>query len=394
MSTELSKLGLKPLINAIGYSTPLGNGRLDDTVIDAMSDASRHFVSMTDLQVVVGRRIAEITHAEAAYVVSGAAAGLVLATAACIARLDPSLMNQLPHTSPDMPHTVVVHRSHRYDYDHAVRQAGAVLREVGFPNLTFPYELRDAIRDDTVAVLYRGDGSRNVVPLDEVVGMAHAAGVPVIVDAALTVPPVKNLWRFTDAGADLVVFSGGKAIGGPPASGFVAGRADLIASIALQHQDMDVRLETWAGEPFGVTDPPYQGIGRPMKIGKEQVVGLHAALDRYVERDHDADLRVWRERVVRIRDGVAKALPDLGMVIEEGIGDPANHVPQLRLDLGTRELAAAVSSRLMRRSVAIHANESALWAGSLIVVPTCIRDEEELTLVVALIEEISAVANI
>src|SRR5690606_10760398 len=129
----------------------------------------------------------------------------------------------LPHVDEAVPSVVVVHRAHRYDYDHAIRQAGARFREVGFPDLTFPYELEGAIRQDTAAVMFRGDGSKNVVPLPEVVRIAHDAGVPVIVDAALTVPPVENLWKFVDAGVDLVAFSGGKAIGGPPASGFVVG---------------------------------------------------------------------------------------------------------------------------------------------------------------------------
>lgn len=391
-SSNLRTFGLKSVVNAIGYSTPLGNGRLDEAVIEAMADASRHFMSIADLQSVVGRRIAEITHSEAGYVVSGAAAGLTLATAACITGLDPTLMNQLPHMSPELSTTVVVHRSHRYDYDHAVRQAGAALREVGFPNLTFPYELDDAIRDDTAAILYRGDGSRNVVPLDEVVEIGRARSVPVIIDAALTVPPVENLWRYSDAGADLVVFSGGKAIGGPPASGFVVGRADLIASIALQHQDMDVRIETWAGVSYGegLLNPPYQGIGRPMKIGKEQIVGLHVALDRYVGRDHEADLQHWRDQVVRIRDRMAAHLPHMTMTIEEGLGDPANYVPQLRLELGSRDHAAAVSRRLMQRNPSVYLNEGALWAGSLIIVPSCIRHEEEPLLIDALVNEISS----
>ncbi len=388
----LRTLGLKPVINAIGYSTPLGNGRLDETVINAMAEASRHFMSIAEIQRLVGRRLAEITHAEAGYVVSGAAAGLTLATAACIAGLNPSIMNRLPEIGSEVPSTVVVHRSHRYDYDHAVRQAGAKLREVGFPNLTFPYELNDAIRADTVAILFRGDGSRNVVPLPTVIQIARDRGIPVIVDAALTVPPVENLWRYTDAGADLVVFSGGKAIGGPPASGFVVGRAELIASIALQHQDMDVRIETWSRESYGpaVADPPYQGIGRPMKVGKEQILGLLVAVNRYIERDHTADLQSWRSQVIRIRDRLVAQLPDLAMEVEEGSGDPGNYVPQLRIDLGDKHQAARVSRLLAQRDPSVYCNEVALWKGSLTVVPSCVHEDEEPALVDALAEEISS----
>lgn len=389
--TRLRQLGLKPVINAIGYATPLGNGRLDEATIEAMVEGARHFVSIAELQKAVGRRLAEITHAEAGYVVSGAAAGLTLATAACIAGLNPSIMNRLPDAGPSVPRTVVVHRAHRYDYDHAVRQAGAELREVGFPNLTFPYELSEAIREDTVAVLFRGDGTRNVVPFGDVIEIARSRDVPVIVDAALTVPPVENLWRYIDNGADLVVFSGGKAIGGPPASGFVVGKADLIASIALQHQDMDVRVETWSKESYGqtVVDPPYQGIGRPMKVGKEQVLGLLTAINQYVERDHLAELEGWRAQVARIRDRLADEIPGLPTVIEEGSGDPPNYVPQLRLDLGSRGEAARVSRLLALRDPSVYCNEGGLWDGSLIVVPSCIREEEESELVKALVQEVS-----
>jgi D-glucosaminate-6-phosphate ammonia-lyase len=208
----------------------------------------------------------------------------------------------------------------------------------------------------------------------------------VIIDAALTVPPVENLWQYSDAGADLVVFSGGKAIGGPPASGFVVGRADLIASIALQHQDMDVRIETWGRDSYGedVVNPPYQGIGRPMKIGKEQIVGLHVALNRYIGRDHDADLQRWRDQVARIRDRVAEHMPHLVMTVEEGRGDPPNYVPQLRLELGSRDNAATLSRQLMHRNPSVYMNEAAIWAGSLIIVPSCVRDEEESLLIDAL----------
>lgn len=394
----LDRWGMTPIINAIGHATPLGNGRLDESVIDAMRDASRVFMSIARLQQLASLHLAEITHAEAGYAVSGAASGLTLATAACIAGLDPMRMNRLPDTSPDTPSTVVIHRIHRYDYDHAVRQAGAKLREVGFPNLTFPYELEAAILPDTAAVLFRGDGPRNVVPFQDVVSIAHARNVPVIVDAALSVPPVENLWSFIDGGADLVVFSGGKAIGGPPASGFVVGQRKLLASVALQHQDMDIRLETWPKTEITlnadqVSNPPYQGIGRPMKVGKEQIVGLLVALDRYLARDHRAELDMWSEQVDRIHDAISSRLPNLEMVVEVGGEDSDVYVPQLKLNLGSRGRAGRVSKALSERDPAIFCHESALWEGKLIVVPSCIRIYEEEPLVEALTAEITCLSD-
>ena len=382
-------LELTPVLNAVGYATPLGNGRLDEAVINGMASAAGRFMLISEIQSIASEQIAAITHAEAGYVVSGAAAGLALATAACLTGLDPVKMNLLPRIAKGGPSTVVVHRAHRYDYDHAVRQVGARLREVGFVDFTFPYELEAAVRADTAAVLYRADGLQTVLSLPQVIEIAHERDVPVIVDAALAVPPVENLHAFTDMGADLVVFSGGKAIGGPPATGFVAGRADLISSIALQHQDMDLRLETWSGNIqglSGVRTPPYQGVGRAMKVGKEQIVGLLIALDRYTARDHDRDLIDWLATLDRISRELSSQLPGLELDL-----DRSSHVPQLRLRFPSRSHAEEVSRRLHERTPAVFCNEGLLWNGCLIIVPTCLRPDEEQQLVGALVEVVPTV---
>ncbi|MCW2797866.1 aminotransferase class V-fold PLP-dependent enzyme [Nocardioides sp.] len=378
---------LDHVVNAVGYNTRLGNGRLRPEVLDAMSAAARTYVRMDQLQARAGARIAELTNAEAAYVVNGAAGGLALSAAACLAGLDPVRMNALPQILDGGKSTIVIHRAHRYDYDHALRQAGATLVEVGFPDLTFPYELDAAIDERTAAVMFRADGSGNVLPLAEVIAIAHGKGVPVIVDAAMTVPPVTNLTTFTDAGADLVIFSGGKAIGGPPATGFVAGRSALVTSIALQHQDMDVRSDTWPQrdlvESGLVVGPPYQGIGRAMKVGKEQVAGLLAALDSYVARDHEADLRTWLERVHRIRQGLAESCPGVRTTVDPG-GTASSYVPTLKIEFGSRDRAAAVMRALHDERPAVFIGEQELWRGSLVVAPTNLEDAEEGQLVAAL----------
>jgi L-seryl-tRNA(Ser) seleniumtransferase len=155
-----------------------------------------------------------------------------------------------------------------------------------------------------------GDPERlGVLSLEETARIAHRHGVPVLVDAAAALPPASNLRRFIAEGADLVTFSGGKALGGPQASGILAGRADLIRSVALQHQDMDVHPGTWTWRRLiaegALSGPPLQGIGRACKVGREEVVGLLTALRLYLDRDHAADIARWRRLAQRMAEGLA-----------------------------------------------------------------------------------------
>ena len=271
-----------------------------------------------------GQIIAEITGADAGYVTCGAAAALALAAAACMTRLDPSRINQLPDVQ-GMPHEIILQRTQRYDYDHALRSVGARLVEVGFPDLTFPYEIERAINPLTAAIAYYPTPSRPALPLAEVVEIAHRHQVPVIVDAAMELPPDRwSALASSSPGADLVAYSGGKAIRGPQASGFLCGRADLIRAVALNHQDMDVRPATWglrarvaSGEIIG---PPHHGIGRTMKVGKEEIVGLIVALQRFVGRDEAAELAAWRAKIEYVAAAVT-GIPG----VEVEILDPSTH---------------------------------------------------------------------
>lgn len=293
-------LGVPTLINAAGPLTRLGGSRLGPEVLAAMAEASSSFVHLDELQAAAGTVIAACTGAEAGYVAAGASAGLSLATAACVAGMDVAAFDRLPDTT-GMRGEVVVQRGHRTSYDHAIRAVGVRMVEVGYlghPGAggTFGWQIDAAITERTAAVACPIIDTPGMVPLAEVCAIAHARGVPVIVDAAAELPPRSNLRRFVADGADVVVFSGGKAIGGPQASGIVAGRADLIASIALQHQDMDVRPETWnlrhllGGALAGI---PHQGVGRSMKVGREEIAGLITALRAYAAGDDEADRDAW-----------------------------------------------------------------------------------------------------
>nr|WP_246344610.1 aminotransferase class V-fold PLP-dependent enzyme [Conexibacter arvalis] len=376
----LASLGLEPVVNAVGPATRLGSSTPGPHVLAAMAEAAGAFVRMHELQAAAGAEIAAICGAEAGYVTNGAAGGLMLAAAACIAGDDPALMDRLPDASGARDE-IVIHRGQRIAYDHALRAAGARLVEIGFHDLTFPRELDAAIGERTAAVAYLSNSGANAIPLEQVVAIAHRRGVPVILDASLAVPPVANLRRFAALGVDLVAVSGGKWIGGPAASGFLYGRADLIRSVALQHQDQDVRMETWHGAPLVaegiVPGPPHQGIGRALKVGKEEIAGLLAALRAWVARDHDADRARWTadcETVVAALDGIdgvrAEVLPADGRergwpVAEIALDERA--LGRTAYDV-VRELAAGTPS--------IALDEALAWRGLLRVTPTQLQAGE------------------
>ena len=283
-------LGVRRFINASGTYTRLGGSRMPPPVVAAMADAARHFVDMDELQLSVGARLAALTHNDAAYVTSGAAAGLTLSTAACMAGMDPARASQLPDVR-GLRNQVVMHRAHRNPYDYAVRLLPIELVEIGYPNHITPtegWELEHALGEQTAAVLYVAGGwtSPGSLPLPMVAEIAHRRGVPVIVDAAAQLPPKENLWRFTRMGADLAIFSGGKDLRGPQSTGLIVGRRDLIDACFL-------------------LGAPHHGIARGFKVGKEEMVGLLAAVQRYVEHDEEARLQ-WTE------DFVASLIERLG----------------------------------------------------------------------------------
>ena len=338
MGDFYQELGVKRVINAAGTLTRLGGTPMDDDVLDAMREAAQWSVRMEELQEAAGNYLASVTGAEAGYVTAGAAAGLLVGTAACLAGLDIHKMHLLPDTDT-MPNEVIIQRLHRNAYDHALRTAGAKFIEVGHighptGGYTEPWHIETAINERTVAVHWVAMPVEGAVSLEDTVAVAHKHNVPVIVDAAGGLPPAENLRGLIATGADLVSFSGGKAIQGPQASGILVGRSDLIQSVALQHQDMDVMVETWtlreqllgSGRLLG---PPLQGIGRPMKVGKEEIAGLLAAVKTYVNRDHAAARQEWLRRL----EFIAAALNDAPGVATEVVGRDGASYPTLRVSL-------------------------------------------------------------
>ena len=360
-----------------------------------MAAASHSFVRIEDLQVAAGRVIAAATGAAAGYVTAGAAAGLLLGTAACVAGLDPAAMDRLPDTR-GLKNEVVVQRVHRNSYDHAVRTVGVRLVEVGglghpTPRPTEPWELAAAITHRTACVLWPVMAAPDALPLTTVTQISHDYDVPVLVDAAAALPPPENLRRFIAEGADLVTFSGGKALRGPQASGILAGRADLIRSVALQHQDMDVLPETWTWrhllEQGVVAGPPGQGIGRVAKVGREEVVGLVTALQRYLAQDHDAE----RQRLVERARRLASDLAGLRHVTVTALDGPEERFPSVRLDLDEARLgitAIAAVNALAAGDPIIAVGQGLAPHGSLLLNPFNLDTSDEVTTVVRRLREV------
>lgn len=277
------RLGVRRVINADATLTRLGGSLMPPDVIAAMNEAAGSFVDMYELQRAVGQRLATLTRNEAAYVTSGAAAGIVLATLGAMTGGDLPTIARLIETGEAPRDEVIVHRVHRIPYDPAIALAGARIVEIGNRLQTFDWELEAAISARTAMIFYAGGVhlASGALPLESTVAIAHGHGIPVVVDAAAQLPPTENLWRFTrDLGADVAVFSGGKDFRGPQASGLLVGGEAMIAAIA-------------------VNGSPHQRLARPMKAGKEEIIGLLAAVERYVAEN-------WRERTSRDEDTVQR----------------------------------------------------------------------------------------
>lgn len=370
------RLGVRRVINARSFSTKVGGAPLPPEVMDAMRAASDCCIRMEDLQEAAGRIIAEVTGAESGIVTSGASAALTLAAAACLAGMDVNRMNRLPDTS-GMPNEFVVQRTHRNDYDHALRAAGAHFVEAGYYYHTFAYEVEAAITERTCAFFYQAGVAEGALRLDEFAEIAHRHGLPVIVDAAAELPPTENLNLFLSQGADLVAFSGGKHIRGPQASGILCGRRNLILSAALQHQDMDVFPETWPYRRLireGVlAGPPHHGIGRGFKVGKEEVVGLLTALQLYARRDFDAERRAWRADVERIVAGV-RGIPGVDAQVRDS--QPRGKAPQAVVTIDaavTGKNARDLMNALQEGDPPICVFEKLAAAGTIVFLPEALR---------------------
>ena len=282
------ELGVRRVINGNATLTAWGGSIMTPEVLRAMSEAAEAFVDIHELQRRVGDEIARLTRNEAAYVSSGCAAAMVLATAASIVGQDPQKRDRLPSTE-GMKNEVIVHGHTRVPYDFCIRQVGVQLVEIGSPDGTSSDELNRAINDRTAAMFYfvNANTAAGSLPIPQAVEICHRHDIPVIVDGAAQIPPKENLWKWTvDEGVDLALFSGGKGLRGPQSAGLALGKRNLI-------------------EAMRFNGPPHQFLGRPMKVGKEEMCGMLAAVRWYFEQDEAALLRLYEERVQYLIDALS-----------------------------------------------------------------------------------------
>jgi L-seryl-tRNA(Ser) seleniumtransferase len=270
-----------------------------------MREASQTFVNIDELNQAAGEAVARMLGAEAALVTGGAAAGLVLQAAACIAGDDPAKIAQLPDTT-GMKNELIIQRAHRFPYDQVFRVAGGKLVEIGLGRRTAAFELESAITEKTAAVVYLYSpftSPPGLLPFETLCEIAHKDDVPVIVDAASMLPPRQNLFKHLRQGADLVSFSGGKGIRGPQSTGILAGRKDLIRAASLNYS-------------------PNQAVGRPSKTSKEEIVGLVSALELFLAEDEEAQMNRYGEICTHIVDTV-RDVPGIHATVEQ---DPFNRI--------------------------------------------------------------------
>ena len=302
-----AKLGVQPIINAAGTYTYLTAAVMPPSVRRAVEQAAHHPVRLKDLQRASGEYLARKLHCEAALVSSGASAALTLATAACIAKANGLPPEAIPSRVAGHRNQIVVQKAHRYEYDHAMQLCNVEIKEV--VNVD---DYRAALNNQTVMTNFFNAAEGGEIGREEWLRFAHEHGVPCHLDAAADVPPIANLWNYTGMGFDLVSFSGGKGIRGPQNAGLLLGRKDLIELAALND------------------NPNSDAVGRGMKVAKEQIVGMVAAVDWLLEQT-DASMEAEFLRRTAVIQQALKSVP----FVKTRTFTPqiANHVPHLLIDI-------------------------------------------------------------
>ena len=368
MTDIYSELGVEKIINAWGTVTKLGGSRMAPEVLDAMRSAAGAFVSMDELHAAAGRRIAELLQVEGCCVTCGAAAGLAIAAAACMTGTRTSYAYQLPDTA-GMKDEVLALKCHRDLYDQAILLSGARFVEVGVTSYAFLEQIEDKITEKTAAFFFTSEAEqmRGSIPFAQIAELCRKHQVPVIVDAAAELPPVSNIRRYLEEGASLVVFSGGKEIRGPQASGLILGSRELI-------------------EACDLNCCPNYGIGRTMKVDKENICGLVKAIELFSRKDYDRQMQVWETYARTLYDGL-KDEPRL----ELALGYPSEPGVQpaciLRLFIKPLHMAAAdLHDKLIQHKPGVY---TFLYRDQIVLNPQCLEESELQTVIDAVRETVA-----
>lgn len=300
------ELGVRTFINAAGTYTALTASLPHPEVIKAINYAALQYVRLEDLQDKVGERLSELLKCESAMVTAGAFSALSLGTAGVMTGGDPQKADRIPTDLSGIKSEVIIQKAHRLGYDHALRNCGVKFVEVE----TRP-EMEAAVNEKTAMMFfYNNNNSVGKIRDVEFVAVGKKLGIPTMNDCAADVPPIENLWKYTQMGFDLVCFSGGKGLRGPQSAGLLLGRKDLISAARKN------------APPNGST------IGRGMKVNKEEILGMLVAIEMYLAKDHAQEWALWEKQVKLINDAAA-SVP--GVKPETHVPEVANHVPAIKL---------------------------------------------------------------
>ena len=299
------ELGVRTFINAAGTYTAMTASQMPPEVVDAIQYATGDYVNLDDLQDKVGERIAELLRCEYATVSAGCASAITLATAGVLTGLDQDKVEQIPDLT-GLKSEVILQKSHKIGYAHAIRNCGVKLIYVETRK-----ELDDAINDQTAMLWFLNAGNNDgQIKYAEWVEVGKKHEIPTFIDCAADVPPVENLWKYTEMGFDLVAFSGGKGLRGPQSAGLLLGKKDLVKAARLH------------APPRGNT------VGRGMKVNKEEILGMLVALELYLNKDHEKEWKLWESQIQMIHDAAASVD---GVTPEIHVPEIANHVPSLKI---------------------------------------------------------------
>jgi L-seryl-tRNA(Ser) seleniumtransferase len=337
-------LGVSKRINAAAYYTALGGSIMSADVISAMNDASKSFISMHDLQLKAGKKIAKLTKNEGAYITSGAGAAIALSILAFRTKGDINEIQKIINGTSG-PSEVIIQCGHRIPYDPAIGLAGSKIVVVGNAIQTFEYELEAAINSNTTAIFYVA-GAHLATPtlsIETVVSIARKHKVPVVVDAAAQLPPLSNLWKFTaEDGADLVIFSGGKTLKGPASTGLILGKSIWIEAVRAN-------------------GAPFQRIARAFKVGKEEIAGIVTAVEQYVNLDHAAEFTKW-EMIVDTWVNELSMIPKI-RVIKEDLNEAGQPIPRVGIHFSSNIALDAIAKLQELDPIVevVHNSRNTIW---------------------------------
>tara|TARA_B100001109_G_scaffold98423_1_gene80261 strand:- start:563 stop:1777 length:1215 start_codon:yes stop_codon:yes gene_type:complete len=299
------ELGIRTFINAAGTYTSMTGSLMPKEVIDAINYGSLEYVNLDELQDKVGERIAELLQCEYATVSSGCFGAMSIAMAGVMSGKDPKKIKQLPDTT-GLRNEVILQESHTIGYAQALTNVGAKLVKVKTAE-----ELENAINEKTAMLWFlNANTDRGDIKWEEFVSLGKKHNIPTFIDCAADVPPVDNLFKFTRIGFDMVAFSGGKGLRGPQSAGLLLGKKEYIEAARLH------------------TPPRGETIGRGMKVNKEEVLGMLAALELYLSKDHQAEWKMWEDQIDLISES-AKSVSGVETTIH--VPPHANHVPSLKI---------------------------------------------------------------